>query len=165
MDGERFDAVVKQAAVASRRGVFGLALGGALAALGGTADAARCRKRCGPCKRCKHGRCRLTPNGSACGSGNVCFNGVCVMAGTCSGAKDYCSVDTVCGLVANDCRCFATVDGSSICGTYGITCGGSGCTSDSQCGPGEACVCAAGCSNCPGNGCGCVAGCPVKPPK
>src|SRR5689334_1237915 len=106
MDGKRFDAAVRAAAVASRRGIFGLALGGALAGLDGTASAAQCRKRCGPCKHCKHGHCVPKPDGSACGSGNVCSFGVCRLAGTCSGPQDYCTADNLCGPPVNDCRCF-----------------------------------------------------------
>ncbi len=167
MDGERFDAAVKRATITSRRGVLGLALGGALAGSGGKASAATCQKPCGPCRHCKHGRCRVKPNGSACGSGNVCRLGVCVMAGACSEPADYCHAVNVCGPIANDCRCFATFSGSSICGEIGITCNVVGCTSDSQCGPGEACVFGAGGCGvpCPGNGYGCVVGCPVQPPK
>ena len=156
MDGKRFDAAVR-AAVTSRRRILGLALGGAFATIGGTASAAQCRKRCGPCKRCKHGHCKLKPDGSSCGAGNVCNAGVCLMTGTCPDPQEYCGATNVCGPVANDCRCFATAGGSSICGSFELIC--NGCTSDADCSPGWACVSGAGCG-CGGNGC--APGCPAR---
>jgi hypothetical protein len=65
----------------SRRGIIqlvaGLALGGPLAVLGLSPAAATCKKKCGPCKRCKHGKCKPKRTGTAC-SGGTCHKGTCV---------------------------------------------------------------------------------------
>lgn len=164
MQSERFDAVVKQAAAASRRQILGVALGGVLAAFGGTTAAAACGKGCkrSRCKRCKHGRCRPLKDGRACGADRVCLFRTCLLAGTCSSPFDYCDPTsfTPCGPPENDCRCFSTVSGSSICATVTATC--NDCTSDADCRPGEACA-PVPCGCTVGNGNGCVTGCPAKP--
>jgi hypothetical protein len=64
---------------ASRRGLAAvlIALLG-LAAAGEESDA-RCRRRCGPCRRCRNSRCRPRPNGTPCRNGGRCRRGKCVV--------------------------------------------------------------------------------------
>src|SRR5215213_4723115 len=57
----------------------GLALGGPLALLGLSQAEATCKKKCGPCKRCKKGKCKPKPAGTAC-TGGTCQNGTCIPA-------------------------------------------------------------------------------------
>lgn len=76
MDGQRFDNLVRT--LRTRRSIFGVVAG--LAALHGVdRDAnARCKKKCGPCKRCKKGKCRKkVPDGTPCLSGGTCLGGRC----------------------------------------------------------------------------------------
>lgn len=41
------------------------------------AAVAKCKKKCGPCKRCKKGKCKPKPNGTTC-HGGACQGGACV---------------------------------------------------------------------------------------
>ena len=61
MDAQRFDRLVKS--LRTRRSVFGVVAGiVTLLGLGhDKAAAKKCKKKCGPCKRCKKGKCRLEP--------------------------------------------------------------------------------------------------------
>ena len=82
METTHFDALRPSLAEShSRRGIIqlvaGLALGGPLAVLGLSPAAATCKKKCGPCKRCKHGKCKPKRAGTAC-SGGTCHKGTCV---------------------------------------------------------------------------------------
>jgi len=65
----------------TRRGMTrllgGLALGGPLALLGWSQTEAKCTKKCGPCKRCKKGKCKPMPAGTTC-TGGTCQGGDCV---------------------------------------------------------------------------------------
>src|SRR5215213_248587 len=67
----------------TRRGMTrllgGLALGGPLALLGLREAEAKCKKKCGPCKRCKKGKCKPKPAGTAC-AGGTCQGGACLPA-------------------------------------------------------------------------------------
>jgi hypothetical protein len=81
MDTTYFDALTKSLGEShSRRGITrllgGLALGGPLALLGLDEAAAKCKKKCGPCKRCKKGKCKPKLAGTAC-AGGTCQGGVC----------------------------------------------------------------------------------------
>ena len=57
----------------------GLALGGPLALLGLREAEAKCKKKCGVCKRCKKGKCKPKPAGTAC-AGGTCQGGACLPA-------------------------------------------------------------------------------------
>jgi hypothetical protein len=78
MDDNRFDWIAKT--VQSRRVALGLAAG--VLAMLGLADshesAARCKKTCGPCKRCKKGKCKPKPFGTSCGACRRCEGGRCI---------------------------------------------------------------------------------------
>ena len=62
----------------------GLALGAPLALLGRSGVEARCKKKCGPCKRCKKGKCKPKRAGTAC-TGGTCQKGTCVIAAPSTG--------------------------------------------------------------------------------
>jgi hypothetical protein len=67
----------------TRRGMTrllgGLALGGPLALVGLAEAEAKCKKKCGPCKRCTKGKCKPKPAGTVC-AGGTCQSGSCVSA-------------------------------------------------------------------------------------
>ena len=82
MESTTFDVLTQTFAIRhSRRGMTrllgGLALGGPLALLGLSKAEAKCRKKCGPCKRCKKGKCKPRPAGTVC-AGGTCQGGACV---------------------------------------------------------------------------------------
>jgi hypothetical protein len=93
----------------SRRGVMrllgGVGLGGALV-VGTQPDPAqaRCRKKCGACKRCKKGRCRPRPDDTPCGQGGRCLKGRCKSAPLCSAVEARCSVDNPASCCSGVCR-------------------------------------------------------------
>src|SRR5215217_2410038 len=113
MDDGAFDAVTRSLTASltgstTRRGMTrllgGLALGGPLALVGLVGAEAKCKKKCGPCKRCKHGKCKPRPAGTVC-AGGTCQRGACVAstpAVACS-----CPVGKSC--LSNG-RCAATCD-------------------------------------------------------
>ena len=118
MDDPRFDAFTKAfTTTRSRRSLSrllgGISVGGVLSTLGGTAALARCRPRCGPCKRCRNGRCRRKPDGTACGDGLTCSGGVCAKEPDCLGSSslDPCGFDLPpccsddCSFLAQHCEC------------------------------------------------------------
>jgi hypothetical protein len=81
MDAEGFDRAAKLlGGGATRRGA--LALGAGVASRLGVgrdaAQAAKCKKRCGPCKRCKKGQCKKKPGMTPCGPCSGCQEGRCV---------------------------------------------------------------------------------------
>src|SRR5215213_1154408 len=57
----------------------GLALGAPLVLMGLSGDEAKCKKKCGPCKRCKKGKCEPKGAGTAC-TGGTCQKGTCIAA-------------------------------------------------------------------------------------
>jgi len=133
----------------TRRGMTrllgGLALGGPLTLLEWNQAAAKCKKKCGPCKRCTKGKCKPARAGTAC-SGGTCQRGACVASASppacvsqdpalvCAGG---CGIKTdTCGRAVT-CACPA-----------GQACLGNG-TCAGQCNPG-ADSCPAGCG-CPNN--------------
>ena len=82
METSEFDALTQSLAKCrSRRGITrllgGLVLGAPLALAGAGEAAATCKKQCGPCKRCKQGKCKPKPAGTAC-PGGACQRGACV---------------------------------------------------------------------------------------
>lgn len=77
MDAHRFDGIVQ--ALPTRRSLLGFAAAFA-AMLGlGEHDAAeaRCKKTCGPCRRCKKGKCKPKPGDIPCGPCSRCQAGQC----------------------------------------------------------------------------------------
>jgi hypothetical protein len=76
---------------ATRRAMLGLGAGGLLAALGLEGGWARktkkkCKKKCGPCQKCKKGKCKPVAAGTSCGAGKQCFaNGSCKACDVCLG--------------------------------------------------------------------------------
>jgi hypothetical protein len=148
MDRSSFDALARSltgalAGTTTRRGITqllgGLALGGPLALLRrGEADA-KCKKKCGPCKRCKKGKCKKKAAGTAC-PGGTCQGGACVPA-TASPPPPPAPLTCaeVCG--ANCGMCFTLADGGTACGDFGSDCAaGETCLSTADCPAGKVCA-------------------------
>jgi hypothetical protein len=78
MDGQRFDRLVRT--LRTRRSALGLVAGiGAMLGVGADeATAKKCKKPCGPCKRCKKGKCKPKPGAPRCGPCSTCQGGRCV---------------------------------------------------------------------------------------
>jgi hypothetical protein len=111
MDGSRFDALIKIVAAPSRRSL--LATGGiaALAGFFGLAipeDAqAKCKKKCGPCRRCKKGKCKKKkPDGTRCGPCSHCDGGRC---------QSQCPSEQCRNDVCEGASCTPPCEGCSIC--------------------------------------------------
>jgi hypothetical protein len=82
MDGSRFDALTRVLTAASRRSLLGAVGTTALSALLGLGPIheahAKCKKKCGPCRRCKKGKCKKKkPDGTPCGPCSRCEGGRC----------------------------------------------------------------------------------------
>src|SRR5215217_2702688 len=90
----------------TRRGITrllgGLALGGPLALLGLTNAEAKCKKKCGACKRCKQGKCKPKPAGTAC-AGGTCQGGRCVAGEACVPESAAATCAGRCGTGTNAC--------------------------------------------------------------
>jgi predicted outer membrane repeat protein len=81
-------------ATGTRRTTLGLAAASLLGALGWDEIEAKkgkdknkkkCKKKCGPCKTCKKGKCKPVAAGTPCGEGQQCFaNGECVACDVCA---------------------------------------------------------------------------------
>ena len=161
MDDSRFDALARTVTHArSRRAVLGTLLAGTLG-LGGLADATA-KKRCPPCKKRKHGRCKANKqlNGTACLSGSgACQDGRCRQVSseeqpsTCPTGE--CSRSKPCGA---DCACLDIGGGTRRCLAVG-TCSGVGSCERGTCGSGCTCVNPGGAKT----GCVSVQGCPTGP--
>lgn len=149
------------------RGLTGVLAGGVFAAFAiGDAAEASCKKPCGPCKRCKHGRCRPKPPGTACGECKVCKSGKCGDAdeGTACGAAKACCGGACADLTTDPNHCGAcgkvcpADSGVCVHGACRCTDGG-GCPSGCNCEYGvEAFVCQAGHSD---TDCSTSADCPL----
>jgi hypothetical protein len=169
MDNEAFDSVARSLGTAgsgstSRRGMTrllgGLALGAPLALLGMPsvdANEAKCKKKCGPCKRCKKGTCKAKPAGSACAGGTcqggrcvpandpppplVCPSGTFTIAGRCA---------PTCGpaCAARGGACAVTIEGFTYCAPNIAACTAvpQACGSHAGCGAQELCA-GIGCDN------------------
>jgi hypothetical protein len=139
IDGDHFDTLTRGLAnPASRRTALGVGLSGILGALGVTETAAKkhkkwCKKKCGPCQRCKKGKCKPTAAGTLCtladGEEGTCQSGACVF--TCApGLTDcggYCADlqtdDNNCGACGNYCILFDPVcQGGSCCAPTAFSC-------------------------------------------
>jgi hypothetical protein len=123
MDSDHFDALARslydRRRVVTRAAGFGAATLAAAFGLGHPHEAsATCKKKCGPCKRCKKGKCKPKPVGTAC-AGGTCQSGRCI-------ASTQPCTPNCAGKICGDNGC-----GGS-CGTCGI---GGGCT-------GGGCICA-----------------------
>jgi hypothetical protein len=78
MHADCFNDLTRDSEPRSRRRFFGMITGfGGLLALTAADVAARCKKRCGPCKHCKNGKCKPKPEGTAC-AGGACQGGACL---------------------------------------------------------------------------------------
>ena len=82
MERDRFDALTPTlTTTGSRRGITrllaGLTLGGSLGLLRLSQAEAKCKKTCGPCKRCTKGKCKPKAAGTAC-AGGTCQRGRCI---------------------------------------------------------------------------------------
>lgn len=78
MDAQRFDRLVK--ILRTRRSALGFVAGFSAFLNSRFDDAAakKCKKKCGPCKRCKKGKCKPKPGSPGCGPCRVCQGGRCV---------------------------------------------------------------------------------------
>jgi hypothetical protein len=82
MDAFRFESLMRSLATASsRRRIFSAALSGALGLVLGASSSedVAAKKKCPPCKKRKHGKCKTIANGTAC-SGGTCQSGNCDIA-------------------------------------------------------------------------------------
>jgi hypothetical protein len=111
MDAERFDRIARLlvAAITRRtltRAAAGLGIGAAGSLLSRDVIA---RKRCGPCRTKKKGKCRgAKPNGTAC-PGGQCFNGQCNANCCGAGCATRCAAAEVCADPADQ-RCAPICD-------------------------------------------------------
>jgi hypothetical protein len=159
MDAQRFDRLAKT--LRTRRSALGLVAGfAALLGVGHDEAAAKCKKKCGPCKRCKKGKCRLKkPDGTPCGGGGACLAGRCCVpdctegcdsddgcGGDCSCDRGQACLSGVCGACPADaecantpcgatglgvpCRCVVSVDDQPACVTSNL---GDGLLTDENC--------------------------------
>jgi hypothetical protein len=111
MDSDHVDALSR--ALYTRRGVvartagFGAATLAAALGLGHPHEAsAKCKKKCGPCKRCKQGKCKPKPAGTVC-AGGTCQGGSCVASSPPPAVACSCPVGK--GCLTNG-TCAATCD-------------------------------------------------------
>jgi hypothetical protein len=84
MNAFRFDVIARMVtAAASRRGLVGFGIGAAFLEQSNLVTDAKkkrkkCKKKCGPCRRCKKGKCKPKTDGTACETCGECQGGVCV---------------------------------------------------------------------------------------
>ena len=75
-----------------------------------------CTGKCGPCARCKDGKCKAKPDGRACKGDGVCTNGKCRPTATCPGEGQTCTTDP-------GTQCCPDIDPNVVCGGYAfLTC-------------------------------------------
>jgi hypothetical protein len=177
MDANRIAALLRAlSGRSSRRGIaptlVSIGLGTTLGA-GAVAEAGA--KRCSPCRKKKHGKCkRKKPDGTPCADGHgvcgggvcacgggpacplrqVCLAGHCFPQGTCPTGTKVCPAEgsTAC---AEDCFCGLSAEGSTVCfqsaglcfdfSTCETAAACSACHTSADCDPGAACVDVSGC--------------------
>jgi hypothetical protein len=137
MDADRFDALARILTTAGSRRALTFALGGFLALLvlerpddTTAAKSGKCKQPCGPCARCKEGKCKHTAHGKRCKAGKCKpkRNGKsCPQFGTCRGGKcrvPFCSGKNYCPITGTppqcqasgpECLCFVTSTGAPFC--------------------------------------------------
>jgi hypothetical protein len=152
MENDAFDSLTRSFTAShsdsmTRRGITrllgGLALGGPLAVLGWAEVEAKCKKKCGPCKRCKKGKCKPKPAGTAC-TGGTCQGGACVQSSASCVSQDPAVVCSAgCGTKIDNCGRAITCPCPA-----GQTCLGNG-TCAGTCNPSQQSSCPEGCI-CPG---------------
>lgn len=150
MDASRFDAMTRSlTGDSTRRTLLGLLLGASSATLGvADAGAKKCKKPCGPCKRCRRGRCRRKPNGTDCGGGNVCCRGKCL----------ECCVSADCDIAAGE-ECLLNGSCAKRCTQGGTECAPPcGCSLPNEEGTRH---CIANLQACPTRTCSSTAECPL----
>jgi hypothetical protein len=170
MDTRTFDTATRSLSTAgarstSRRGMTrllgGLVLGALLGLLGLQGVDAKCRKKCGPCQRCKKGKCKPKSAGATC-AGGACQGGTCVPTPT---PPLVCpsGTFTVAGRCAPNCGapcdarggvCASTFDGFTYCVPNIASCSAipQGCNTHAECGAQELCA-LVGCDNAVVNRC------------
>jgi hypothetical protein len=145
VDVERFDTLARiVGSRVSRRVAVGVVATGLLGVTGPDEVEARCsrRKPCGPCKRCRKGRCKQVrcggqicrcPNGNPCADRNDCQSAYCADLGG-AFACSACSRSTQCGSDVNG-SCVCRVNGrcaTALTDTFAPSC--AGCPSGWICG-------------------------------
>lgn len=150
MTRPQFDVFARFAGTAhSRRAILGPAVAALLALLGDETAAGKkrkgCKKSCGPCRRCKRGRCKPRPEGTACGENLACSGGSCQLVEplTCGdGLQNGDETDVDCGgsclaRCANGRGC--SIDGDCSSG-HCVSNVCRECATDEHCGAGRDCV-------------------------
>jgi hypothetical protein len=145
MDSDHFDALSRalytRRHVVTRTAGFAAATLAAVLGLGHPHEAeAKCKKPCGPCKRCKQGKCKPKPAGTAC-AGGTCQGGSCLPA-ACFSQDPALVCAAGCGVKADNCGRAVTCPcpAGQTCLANG-TCAGT-CNSDADTCP-SGCVCSA----------------------
>jgi hypothetical protein len=141
MDSARFDRLAKMLGTLSTRRaglslLSALGLGGALVV---DVEAKKhkkkkCKKGCPICQKCKKGKCKPQPDGTACGGGATCQGGQCICPTECCADAD-CGACETCetGQCVNDCRNDQVCDGDTcVCPDGQKECQGA-CIDDSEC--------------------------------
>ena len=124
-----------------------------MALLGLSGVEARCKKKCGPCKRCKKGKCKPKPAGTVC-TGGTCQSGTCVPATAPSPLVCSSGTFVVAGRCAPSCGttceaktgiCGQTIDGFLYCAARIQSCAAipRDCRSHADCAAQEVCALAA----------------------
>jgi hypothetical protein len=113
MDAEHFDTLARRLHTRTRRRVLGLLSGMGVVTVAATLGldlpreaAAKCKKKCPPCKHCKNGRCKRNPEGSPgtkCPDpGNECVTPIC-SGGVC-GTSPVVSGTAIANQTSGDCQ-------------------------------------------------------------
>jgi hypothetical protein len=151
MDAAQFDALTRTLHARTQRRFVGLGVATLAAALGldraHEASARKCKKKCGPCKRCKKGKgkkgkCKPKPAGTVC-AGGTCQGGACLPF--CAG-KNVCVDPAFCQASGADCFCLVRADagheGEPFCGQLGFVAADcSVCTGEAVCVDGTGPLC------------------------
>jgi hypothetical protein len=141
MEGGAFDRMARLlVATPTRRIVFralaGLALGGITASLRDDTAAKhrKSHKKCKPCQRKKHGKCKGNmPTGTRCNGDGQCFQGTCVPRPDCAPAGSICDP----GVLSCCSHLCLVLKGSGICGSGGA---GLDCLTSDDCTAPLSCV-------------------------